>query len=63
MVGRIACLLGRHRWSSTENRQTQGHDLRCRRCGKERHTYPGDPGFRGRTPPPQGHGFPEGQGF
>ena len=46
MLSRVACLLGRHRWSGRENRETQGWDFRCGRCGKERSTFPGDPGFR-----------------
>lgn len=42
----IACLVRHHQWSAEENRETQGWDLRCRRCGKERSTFPGDPHFR-----------------
>lgn len=57
MIGRILCLVGRHRWSSRENRETQGYDFRCAGCGKQRSTYPGDPAFRPATPPPEGQGY------
>lgn len=42
----FACLVRRHQWQGTENRETQGWDFHCRRCGRERSTYPGDPAFR-----------------
>jgi hypothetical protein len=47
---RLLCLFRRHRWHIEENYETQGTEQECVRCGAHRSTFPGDPGFRPRTP-------------
>ena len=45
MLGRLACLLGRHRWQQTANPEVSPATpaLACARCGKDKPQY-GPPG-------------------
>ena len=41
LVGRLVCLFRGHRWQVEFNRETQGTEADCSRCGSHRSTYPG----------------------
>jgi hypothetical protein len=48
MLGRLQCMLGRHRWERRVNTETGGKDalyVACRRCGKEKTDYGDQPPF------------------
>jgi hypothetical protein len=41
VVGRLVCLFVGHRWRVEHNRETQGTEADCGRCGAHQSTYPG----------------------
>lgn len=59
VLQRLACVFRKHRWRIEHNRETQGTEADCLRCGAHRSTYPGAteaiPGGRG--PGPDGYGY------
>jgi hypothetical protein len=54
MIGRLACLVGRHRWRPLTNPEVSAAtpNLVCARCGKDKPEY-GPPG-EGQTTGPSG---------
>ena len=42
--GRFVCLFRGHRWRAEFNRETQGTEADCSRCGAHKSTYPGATG-------------------
>ena len=41
LMGRLVCLFRGHRWRVEFNRETQGTEADCLRCGAHKSTYPG----------------------
>jgi len=41
---RLLCLVRGHAWELAHDRETQGTRETCRRCGKQRFTFPGGDG-------------------
>jgi hypothetical protein len=49
-VRRAVCLFRKHDWRVEFNRETQGTEADCARCGAHKSTYPGGTGGNKRDP-------------
>ena len=50
LVRRVVCLFRKHDWRIEFNRETQGTEADCARCGAHKSTYPGTTGLIHRDP-------------
>lgn len=50
LLRRVVCLFRKHEWRIEFNRETQGTDADCTRCGAHKSTYPGATGGTNRDP-------------
>ncbi|MCW2805595.1 MAG: hypothetical protein JWN06_3812 [Propionibacteriaceae bacterium] len=58
VLRRLICVFRKHQWRFEHNRETQGLEADCLRCGAHRSAYPGplEPNLGGRSAGPDGHG-------
>jgi hypothetical protein len=58
VLRRLICVFRKHQWRFEHNRETQGLEADCLRCGAHRSAYPGplEPNLGARSAGPDGHG-------
>ena len=58
VLRRLICVFRKHQWRFEHNRETQGLEADCLRCGAHRSAYPGatEANLGGRSAGPDGHG-------
>jgi hypothetical protein len=50
LLRRLVCVFRKHQWRIEHNRETQGTEADCLRCGAHRSTYPGATDLQIRNP-------------
>jgi hypothetical protein len=62
VLGRLICVFRKHQWRFEHNRETQGLEADCLRCGAHKSAYPGprEPNLGARSGRPPFRGSPDG---